>query len=316
MLTELRQPDLPEWLREPYPFRTRLADIGPYRMSMVDEGPADARPLLLLHGNPAWSFLYRDLIRRCREQFRVVAPDMIGFGLSDKPSDANYHTLVRHVENLGTVVNMLGLKNVTLVAHGWGGPVGLGYAVHHAENVARLILCNTWALPVPEASRIRLPLFLRVAQNGRIGRFLDSVLNLSLPASILSRTKRKLSDWTVEAYNYPFPNFESRTAVRAFSRMFFDPSHAAHETLTEIYSSLDRVTAPADILHGALDPVLSKLPAYLLRDALRNSREPIFVENASHFLPEDAPDLLADTVLREQKPASGRQTEALFKIVS
>jgi haloalkane dehalogenase len=240
---------------------------------------------------------------------------MIGFGLSDKPADLAYHTLVRHIENLGSVVNLLGLRDITVVAHGWGGPIALGYAMLHPENISRMVLCNTWVLPVPEAARVRQPWSLRLAESGRVGRYLDSVLNLSLPASILSRTYQRPSDWTLEAYNYPFPNFESRTAIRAFTKMFFDPEHPANATLARIHDGLKNITAPVDILQGAADPVLSKLPAYVLRDALRNAREPRFIENASHFLPEDAPEVLADTVLHEQS-SSATQSESVFKILS
>jgi pimeloyl-ACP methyl ester carboxylesterase len=315
MLTNAIQPDLPEWLHEAYPFPTRLADMGQYRMSFVDEGPADAPPLLLLHGNPTWSFLFRDLIRQASGRFRVIAPDHVGFGLSDKPRDANYHTLVRHTENLASLTAALDLRNVTVVAHGWGGPIGLGYAVANPDNIARLVLCNTWALPVANTARIKLPMALRIANSGRIGRFLDSVFSLSMASAISSRAYRKPSDWTVEGYSYPFPDMASRTAIRAFTRMFFDSSNPAHDTMTHTYEALKNLAAPADILFGALDPVLTKLSAYLLRDALRNSREPVFVDEASHFLPEDTPAVLADTVLRRHQSAEGK-SESLFNILS
>lgn len=315
MLTNARQPDLPEWLHESYPFQTRFGDMGQYRMSFVDEGPADAPPLLLLHGNPTWSFLFRDLIRQASSRFRVIAPDLIGFGLSDKPRDPGYHTLVRHIENLTSLIDDLTLKNLTVVAHGWGGPISLGYAVAHPENIARLVLCNTWALPVANTARIKLPLALRLSNSGRIGRFLDSVLSLSMASAISSRAYRKPSDWTIEGYNYPFPDMSSRVAISAFTRMFFDSANPAHETMNRIYEGLKNVSAPADLLHGELDPVLTKLAAYLLRDALRNAREPVFAPQASHFLPEDNPGLLADTVLREAQPVEGK-SETLFNILS
>jgi pimeloyl-ACP methyl ester carboxylesterase len=315
MLTDARQPDLPEWLHELYPFRTRLADIGRHRMSVVDEGPADAPVLLLLHGNPTWSFLFRDLIRQANARFRVIAPDMIGFGLSDKPVDESYHTLARHIENLASLVDTFELKEVTVVGHGWGGAIGLGYSASHPERVSRLVLCNTWSLPV-KASRIKLPFAMRVANSGRVGRFLDSLLSLSMASAITSRTHSKLSDWVVEGYSYPFPSLRSRVAPRAFTRMFFDHSNPAHATMIEIHDRLRNVTAPADILFGELDPVLTRLPAYVLRDALRGAREPVFVPEASHFLPEDAPGVLAETVMREAKPAPEVGAENLFKILS
>lgn len=314
MLTNPRKPDLPEWLRDLYPFRTRLADIGQHRMSLVDEGPADAPVLMLLHGNPAWSFSYRNLIRQASERFRVIAPDTIGFGLSDKPQDESYHTLTRHIENLGTLVDGLGLNQFAIVAHGWGGPIGLGYAASHPDKISRLVLCNTWALPVANRSRHKLPLAMRVANSGRIGRFLDSLLGLSMESAIASRTHRKLSDWELEGYRYPFPNLQSRVASRAFTRMFFEESNPAHHTMTEIYDQLKNVTAPATILYGELDPVLTRLTAYHLRDGLRGAREPVFLPEASHFVPEDAPQALADAAMREERSPSS--ADNLFKILS
>jgi pimeloyl-ACP methyl ester carboxylesterase len=315
MLTNARQPDIPEWLRDLYPFHTRLADMGQYRMSLVDEGPADARTLLLLHGNPTWSFMYRDLIREGSSRFRVIAPDLIGFGLSDKPKDEGYYTLTRHIENLGLLVDMLGLGQFTLVAHGWGGPIGLGYAVAHPERISRLVLCNTWSLPLATSPRRKLPLAMRIANSGKVGRFLDSLLSLSMSSAIVSRTHRKLSDWVIEGYSYPFPNLQSRVASRVFTRMFFEESNPAHRTMMEIHEQLKNVSSPATILFGELDPILTRLSAYILRDALRGAREPLFVPDASHFLPEDAPSLLAHAAMLEEGPTE-TPANNLFRILS
>jgi pimeloyl-ACP methyl ester carboxylesterase len=316
MLTDAKLPELPEWLDELYPFRTRTIEAGPYRMSIVDEGPADAPTLLLLHGNPTWSFLFRQLIRRALPGHRVIAPDHIGFGLSDKPRGPEYHTLERHIENLSMLVEVLDLRGITLVAHGWGGPIGMGLAVRRPEKIARLVLCSTWGLPVADADRVKLPLRIRVANSGSIGRFLDSLLNLSMSAWVSSRAFREPSDWTVEGYKYPFPTMTSRAAIGAFSRMFLEPSEQDRATMQRIYEGLKNVTAPAEILVGETDPLMTKLPAYLLRDALPNAHEPVFVPNASHLLPEDAPEALADVVLREA-PAKSEENKptSLFKIL-
>jgi cis-3-alkyl-4-acyloxetan-2-one decarboxylase len=315
MLTDAKLPDLPEWLHELYPFRTRTIELGPYRMSFVDEGRADAPALLLLHGNPTWSFLFRQLIQQASPRRRVIAPDLIGFGLSDKPREQEYHTLERHIENLSMLVEALELRDITLVGHGWGGPVAMGYAAQHADNIARLALCSTWALPVADAHRVKLPLRIRLANSGGIGRFLESLLNLSMSAWVSSRAFLPPSDWTVEGYKYPFPTMASRAAIGAFSRMFFDPSEGDRATMKRTYEGLKRVTAPADILVGETDPLKTKLPAYLMRDALPNAHEPVFVAKASHLIPEDAPQALAEIVLREEPARSHDRPSSLFKIL-
>jgi cis-3-alkyl-4-acyloxetan-2-one decarboxylase len=317
MLTESKLPELPEWLHELYPFRTRALDIDSRRMSFVDEGPKEAPALLLLHGNPTWSFLYRQLIRKALPGRRVIAPDHIGFGLSDKPHDPEYHSLERHIENLSVLIEALSLRGVTLVAHGWGGPIGMGYAVRHPKNIARLVLCSTWALPIDNAERIKLPLRIRLANSGRIGRFLDSHLNLSMAAWVSSRAFREPSDWTVEGYKYPFPTMSSRAAIVAFSRMFFEPSERDRVTMQKTHEGLKNVAAPADILVGEKDPLMTKLPAYFLRDALPNAHEPVFVSNASHLLPEDAAEAVADVALRQgiSRKSGESSPVSLFKIL-
>ncbi len=315
MLTEPKEPEIPEWLHELYPFCTRTAIIDGCRMSFVDEGPSDAPPVLMLHGNPTWSFLFRHLIRKVRATRRVIAPDQIGFGLSEKPRDPAYHTLERHIQNLTNLVDELGLTNITLVAQGWGGPIGLGYAVRHSQNIARLVLCSTWPLPVANVDQLKLPFRIRLASAGRIGRYFDSLLNLSLAAAIASRTYKKPSDWTIEGYKFPFPTTASRVAIAEFTRMFLKTSAEDRATMEQNYKGLKMITAPADIIIGAADPLLTQLPAYLLRDALPNAHEPVVVPNASHLMPEDNPDVVAETVLREGPAKGENRPGSLFNIL-
>ena len=314
MLTDRRLPELPEWLRA-VPVSHREQQSGPHALSFVDEGPPHAPPVVLLHGNVTWSFLFRHAIRRLSPQYYVIAPDAIGFGLSDKPQDAGYHTLERHIENFSRLMEALQLRNITLVMHGWGGPMGLGYATAFPGNIARLILINTWAGNLPNLNRVKLPLRLRVANSGRAGEFLDDLLNLTMHATFASRTYRPLSDWAMEAYSYPFPTVKARVAMRAFSRMFLAPDPATRAKLAEIEAGLKNIEAPAEILWGARDPVLTKLPAYLLRDGLRHAAEPVFFADASHYLPEDLPDAVPDAVLRQQPGRPSAKPEGLFKIL-
>jgi haloalkane dehalogenase len=308
-------PDLPEWLSGMYPFRTRMLEVDGCRMSMVDEGPANAPVFVLVHGSPAWSFLFRDLIQKLRGQYRVVAPDHVGFGLSDKPADPGYHTLDRHIRNLTRIIEVLELRDLTLVMQDWGGPIGLGYAVLNPANVARMVLSSTWGGPLPNPAAVRLPLPIRIANRGKIGRALDTMFNLSMTATLSSRTHKPLSDWVMEGYNYPFPEARLKTAILEFSRLFFHPDAATTERLKAIEAGLKKISAPADIVWGTLDPLLTKLPAYLLRDSLRGAREPVFVPEAAHFVPEDEAAKFAELVLggvRQQ--ASNSAT--LFRILS
>lgn len=316
MLNDARLPDIPEWLRELYPFRTRSFQAGQYCMNFVDEGPADAPALVLLHGSPTWSFLFRKLIGQGMTERRIIAPDHVGFGLSDKPPDIGYHTLEQHVRNLTALLDALELRDITLVAHGWGGPIGLGYAVRHSANIARMVLCSTWALPAADPASVKLPLRMRIAKAGRLGAFLDSVLNLYVAAAVSALTIRQPSDWTVEGYKYPFPNMASRAATWAFLRKYLEISEQDRATMRATFAALGNIIAPVDILVGESDPLVTKLSTFQLRDALPNAHAPVFVADASHFLPEDAPDVLRDVVLREpsSKPESSNPA-SLFKIL-
>ncbi len=316
MATDPRVPELPEWLQELYPYRIRHLQLGPWKMSLVDEGPPGAPVFLLLHGNPTWSFLYRDLIARLRGKYRVIAPDTIGFGLSDKPAVANYHTLAQHISNLTRLIEALALRNVSLVMTGAGGPIGLGYAVRFPQNVARLVMASTWGPNLPRPRHAQQPLGVRLAGKGKFGAWLDSLLNLTMHSMFATRTARPLNDLALEAYTFPFREPGSRVALRAFSQMFYDPDGETTAKLDEIHAGLKNITAPAHIVFGAEDRALGKLPAYLLRDSLKNAREPVFVPGAAHFLPEEAPEAFANFVLRavEQDGPKGRPG-SIFKIL-
>lgn len=132
----------PAWLdRAEFPFAPHWLDVGPGRLHYVDEG--EGRPVVMVHGTPTWSFLYRHLIKAFRAQHRCVAPDNLGFGLSDRPRTASYRP-EDQARRLAVLIDTLGLKDLTLVVHDFGGPIGLAYAIEHPDRVRSLVLFNTW----------------------------------------------------------------------------------------------------------------------------------------------------------------------------
>src|SRR3954464_8168876 len=135
----------PGWVpNELYPFESKFAEIGGARVHYVDEGSGS--PLLLLHGNPTWSFLYRDLIRGLSDRFRCIAPDYPGFGFSEAPSGYGYRP-VEHAKVIEQLILQLDLNDVTIMVQDWGGPIGFAAATRHPDRFAGFVIGNTWAWP-------------------------------------------------------------------------------------------------------------------------------------------------------------------------
>jgi len=166
---------IPAWVdRREYPFEPRTLDVDGGRLSYVDEG--EGAPIVMVHGTPTWSFLYRHLIRGLKERHRCVVPDHLGFGLSDRPRGWSYRP-EDQARNLARLIETLTLKDLTLVVHDYGGPIGLAYAIDHPENVRRLVLFNTWMWSW--AGERRMEWFGRIL-GGSLGRLLYERVGFSV----------------------------------------------------------------------------------------------------------------------------------------
>jgi len=180
----------PGWLnRDAFPFDSHVFDLPAGRMHYVDEGQGE--PLVMVHGNPTWSFLYRHLIRRFAPRYRCIAMDHLGFGLSEKPAAWSYRPR-DHARHLTALIEALALREITLIVQDWGGPIGLSYAIRCPENVARVVILNTWLWPVDnDWYYIAFSRFT----GGPIGRFLIHRFNF-FARSIMKQAygdKRKLT---------------------------------------------------------------------------------------------------------------------------
>ena len=198
-----------------FPFHSHHITIRGLRYHYVDEGEGD--PILMLHGNPTWSFYYRNLIQTLRFSHRTIAPDHIGCGYSDKPSAAHYpFTLARRVEDLEELVAHLRLQNLTLVLHDWGGMIGMAFAVRHPELIKRLIITNTAAFHLAATGR-DLPWPLKIARDSRIGKMLIMEFNaFSRAASHVCVSRRALPPQVKAAYLAPYTSRAGRLAVYRF----------------------------------------------------------------------------------------------------
>ncbi|MCH7808573.1 MAG: alpha/beta fold hydrolase, partial [Planctomycetes bacterium] len=223
-------------LRNLYPFDSHYFHIGARRMHYVDEGTGPV--ILMVHGNPTWSFYFRELIKALRNQYRVIAPDHIGCGLSDKPQNYPY-TLATHIDNLSRLIDHLKLTDVTLAVHDWGGAIGLGWAVEHPELARRFVLFNTAAfLGGPTPLRIRVcgwPLF---------GDFVVRSLNgfARAAAAIACKRRERMSAEVKRGYLLPYNCYANRIAILRFVRDIplrsKVPSHAVLKRIESLLPTL------------------------------------------------------------------------------
>lgn len=279
-----------------YPFDgrfLRLGDAGP-SMHYLDEGAG--QPVLMVHGNPTWSFHYRDLVKALRTDFRAIAPDHIGCGRSDKPAaDAYRYTLQRRVDDLTRLVDELALERVHLVVHDWGGMIGMAWAVANPERVDRLVVLNTAAFPLPRSKR--MPASLRLARVPGLGAAVVRGLNLfSLGANRACVTK-PLTPAAAAGYLAPYDSWTDRVAVHEFVRDIplspQDPAWAVVErTAQGLHLLADRRMA---IFWGARDFVFDH--HFLAEWRARFPRAEVTeFPDAGHYVLEDAGDVIVPGV--------------------
>lgn len=271
-------------LQDEYPFASRWLEVDGGRMHYVDEGPRDGKPLLMLHGNPTWSFLYRRLVKAFRSDHRCVAPDHIGCGLSDKPRDWRYD-LVGHLQNVETLVLALDLRRITLVVHDWGGPIGFGFARRHRERIARLVVTNTAAFPG------KAPLRLRICRVPWVGEILVRQLNGFAGLATSLAVSRPLSKAARTGYRLPYRSPADRIAIARFVQDIpLTPRDRSWEELRAIETSLESFRRlPACIVWGERDAVFT--PQFLEEWRKRLPHADVHgLEEAGHWLLEDAFD--------------------------
>jgi haloalkane dehalogenase len=284
--------DLPEFGYQPHYAEVSDDDGGTLRLAWVEAGPADGEPVLLLHGEPSWSFLYRHMIAPLAAAgYRAIAPDLVGFGRSDKPADIAEHTFARHVEWMRSFAfDVLRLRGVTLVGQDWGGLIGLRLAAEHPGHFARIVAANTGLptgdQPMPEIWHQ----FRAVVQSSPtldIGRFVQS------------GCRRPMSDEIRAAYDAPFPDETFKAGPRAMPGLVpITPDDPATEANRAAWAALTKSPTPvlvafsdSDPITGAMRPILEAvLPGAQGRD------HPV-IANAGHFLQEDAGAELAAHVI-------------------
>jgi pimeloyl-ACP methyl ester carboxylesterase len=283
-------------LKSSFPFDNNFVETSMGSMHFIDEGQGD--PILMLHGNPTWSYLYRAFIAEFAGTHRVVAPDHIGFGLSEKPSDEGAYTIDQHIQNLETLVIALDLRNITLVVQDWGGPIGLGMASRLSNRVKRLVVLNTFGFyPVIDGmdpDNVKLPFPLRLMRTTGIGDFLVRRLGfferVVMPSAVgKSAEYKKVS----HAYTGVFETRDDRAGVMAFPRLI--PTNTKHPSakvlMNETAPFLKAFDGPALIFWGAKDPLFPIGALHAWKERLPQAKVTELPE-AKHYIQEDAPDTL------------------------
>lgn len=226
---------IPGWLRGEYPFtphRHRLPDgTG---LSFLDEGPRTRGAVVMVHGNPTWSYYYRHLVRALAPTRRCVVPDHVGMGFSDKPEHRAY-TLAQRIADLEDLITSLGLEQIDLVVHDWGGAIGLGFAGRHPEKIRRLVILNTAAFPDN-----RIPARIALCRAPLLGPLIVRGCNgFAWPATWMAMARRALSAEEKRGYLYPYGSWGDRVAVSAFVRDIpMDTAHPSHATLAGVEAGL------------------------------------------------------------------------------
>src|ERR1700761_1212264 len=283
---EERFSGLPDFGYEP-----RYADVGGLRLAYVEAGPPAGQPVLLLHGEPSWSFLYRKVIPvRAGAGLRAIAPDLIGFGRSDKPAEVADHTYARHVEWIRALAfDALGLSGVTLVGQDWGGLIGLRLVAEHPGRFARVVAANTGLptgdVPMPDVWH-RFREVRRTAPALSVSRLVQSGCRTTLTPEVLA------------AYEAPFPDPSYAAAVRAMPELIpTTPDDPASEANRAAWRQLAAWDKPFLVAFSDRDPITGAM-APVLKDTVPGAAglEHPVIEGAGHFLQEDAGERLGAVI--------------------
>lgn len=286
--------DEEKW-RPLYPFKSHYARIGGFNYHYLDEGPDDASiangeevpVLLMVHGNPTWSFFWRNLVLAFRDRYRVIVVDHIGCGLSEKPAEGEYEfSMEQRISDLTALIKKLNLQNITLIAHDWGGVISMGAAQRSPRRFSKFILMNTAAY----LSDI-CPFRIRLCRSTFPGKFLIQGLNAFCRVASRAATTKGLPPDVRAGFMAPYSNWHDRTAVFQFVHdVPLDEKHRSWKTLKEVQNGLALFReCPISLVWGMQDWCFT--PAFLKKFIqFFPEAEVNRIDAAGHYLLEDATD--------------------------
>jgi haloalkane dehalogenase len=294
------------WLAEEYPFAPRrFVTPRGARLSFLDEGPRSDEAVLMLHGNPTWSFYYRHLVRALAPTLRCIVPDHIGMGLSEKPQDYDY-TLATRIADIETLVASLNVKQVHLVVHDWGGAIGFGFAARHPGLIGRLVILNTAAF-----TSSRIPFRISMCKLPGIGPLLVRGANgFAWPATWMAMQRRTLLPIETRGYLLPYDSWANRVAVSAFVQDIpLNPSHRSWPALQAVEQGIAQFRdRPALIIWGGRDFCFNDQFLARWQEFLPDA-EVHRIADAGHYVLEDAREEVVPRItgfLDRSRPGGGR----------
>jgi haloalkane dehalogenase len=270
-----------------FPYEPNYVEVDGLRLHHVDEGSGTT--VLCFHGEPSWSYLYRHMLDRLVDTgHRVVCPDLVGFGRSDKPTDQAWYTYERHVETVTAHLDQVELDDVTVVVQDWGGPIGLRWAVQHADRIGRLVILNTG-------------LFTGRVSKGFMAwrEFAERTPDLPIGMIIQGATTTDLPDEVVAAYEAPFPNAESKAGAQRFPLLVpLTEDEPGVPEMIETREALGSWDKPVLVAFSDTDPVFPYPRAgERFTELIPTAGEQVRIEGAAHFLQEDRGREIADAML-------------------
>ena len=278
---EDRFADLPD-----FPWEPRYREVDGLRLAHIDEG--DGSPVVFWHGEPTWSFLWRKVIPPVLDAgHRCIAPDLVGFGRSDKPVDFGWYGYDRHVQMATTLLDDLDLRDATFVVHDWGGPIGLRVAVENADRIARLVMLDTgvWT------GRQRMSDAWKMFRD-----FVERTEDLPISMLVTRACKTEPGDEVGAAYDAPFPEARAKAGARAFPLLIpLEENAPGAEEGRRVLAALGELDRPKLVLWAENDPVLPLTTGHRFAEVL-NTEVHHAIPEASHFLQEDQGELIGTLI--------------------